>query len=498
MTVANIQALGLPSYYSVIMTGTKYPLAIDAALSVHNRLAGAFAAHSSQAGSPSAPDMTVTLDAGAYLANGTLVTQSAQTTGTFTAPTGATRRDIVYIHQSSGVAAVVAGAEGAIFDPTLPAGAIPIARVTLTVGMTVITDGDIDDIRPAWVAFASGSIPYDNSSSGLSATTVKGALDELAVESLDQVARDLAISALIAATSTGGLRGPAISWVVSADNFSTKTNATFDTDHYYNPGGFSQIAQGTGTVIGNMTASGGNAAAFDSDTTQSQAQGADTGNVATAGYVGKDWGSGNTKTVTKYIAYATSDSGFNRNGGGDVTIELRGSNTNDAAAATTLHTDTFADSNSAVKTYTSGITTTTPYRYHWVYMTKSGSGTNGQCIAEVEFFETSSAPEMTLSDDAETINADCELVDVYVLEKTVDASPTRRIRASIDGGATWATGTLQSPDYAVSDKRLYRYQCDVSAQNVGSPSPRSLKVEYNTLNDGKERNVYRLDAVPIY
>lgn len=158
MGVANIQLLGLPSYYSVLMTGSRYPIAIDAALQVHNRLAGAFAPHASESGSPSAPNMTVTLDAGAIFVGGALVSQNAQISGTITAPATNPRRDLIVIDTSTAAVSIITGSEAASpSDPALTSGKLPVGRINLTVGMTVIDDMDLDDLRAVWTGIGGGA-----------------------------------------------------------------------------------------------------------------------------------------------------------------------------------------------------------------------------------------------------------------------------------------------------------------------------------------------------
>lgn len=149
--VANINQRGMPDYTGASgQTGSGYPLALDAANQVFANIARNFAPHASESGSPSAPNMTVTLDAGriwnpvtrAYVAIG------SQTTGTITAPAANPRRDIVYVDRLTGAVSVQTGSEAASpADPTIPVGKTPVARINLTVGMTVIDDMDIDDLR---------------------------------------------------------------------------------------------------------------------------------------------------------------------------------------------------------------------------------------------------------------------------------------------------------------------------------------------------------------
>lgn len=154
--VANIAQRGLPDYTGQSgQTGSGYALAIDAAMQVFARVARAFAPHASESGSPSAPDMTVTIDAGALLVGESLVSQNAQTSGTITAPSGNPRRDLIVIDEKTAALSIVTGTEAASpSDPDLPDGKIPVGRIRLTVGMTVIDDMDIDDLRPIWLVSA--------------------------------------------------------------------------------------------------------------------------------------------------------------------------------------------------------------------------------------------------------------------------------------------------------------------------------------------------------
>jgi hypothetical protein len=149
--VANINLLGLPDYTGQSgQTGSKYPIAIDAAMQALAQVARNFSPHASEAGSPSAPDMTVTLDPGRIWNPVTraYAVVASQATGAITAPAANPRRDIVYIDRLTGVVGVTTGSEAASpADPTIPIGKLPVARLNLIVGMTVIDDTDIDDLR---------------------------------------------------------------------------------------------------------------------------------------------------------------------------------------------------------------------------------------------------------------------------------------------------------------------------------------------------------------
>jgi hypothetical protein len=159
-------------------------------------------------------------------------------------------------------------------------------------------------------------------------------------------------------------------------------------DDYSNPGAASLIAQGTGTPIGDMVNNGGLAAAFDSNT--SQATGACAafadGGVQGSGYVGKDWGVATTKTVVEFTVTAPNNQTLS-----DHTVKLRGSA--NGSAWTDLMSTVAGPASGATLNVTSGITTTTPYRYHSVLLTKGGA--NIYC-AEVTFSETGTPANITL------------------------------------------------------------------------------------------------------
>lgn len=147
------------------------------------------------------------------------------------------------------------------------------------------------------------------------------------------------------------------------------------------------IDRTAGSTIGNMTVAGGLAAAFDGTTSQNDAASArgavDAGGYA---YVGKDWGSGVTHNIDKFVIYPSNTSGFEDNGG-NVEIRLYGSNASPANSTdgTQLYTTgVIADQTTAI-TVTSGITSGN-YRYHW-FAIRSTSPGNSYC-AEAQFFET--------------------------------------------------------------------------------------------------------------
>lgn len=161
MTVSTFKQ---PNYTT--QTGTAYPLAIDASIAVHNRLAGPFAAHENNVGSP-APDMSVRVDAGHVWNGSSLSEKAAQTVTGFVAPTsGQHRIDRVVINATTGDAlrvtgTAVAGSPSAT-PPAIPAGYVPCCQILITSSDTAITDSMITDERPQMLfggtlAFGDGS-----------------------------------------------------------------------------------------------------------------------------------------------------------------------------------------------------------------------------------------------------------------------------------------------------------------------------------------------------
>ncbi len=140
-----------------------------------------------------------------------------------------------------------------------------------------------------------------------------------------------------------------------------------------------------GTSVGDMTTQGGLSVAFDGTTSAAWGSGASVGASTGSGYIGKDWGSGVTKTVTKYEIFGTNDFGYDSTHSTySITETLKGSS--DGSTWTTLHTTTFSDNETTnQKTIASGITTTTAYRYHAVFFTGAGGP---PAVSEIKFYET--------------------------------------------------------------------------------------------------------------
>ena len=149
----------IPNYTT--QTAAQYKANIDGAFSAHDRLAGAFAPHQMETGSP-APDLAMTVDAGALFVSGALVELAAQTVTGFTVPSaGQERYDRVVINQTTGVASRIAGTASTGSPsaglPAITAGNNPCCYVRMTNSTPVVTNSMIVDERAA--AAASSAIP---------------------------------------------------------------------------------------------------------------------------------------------------------------------------------------------------------------------------------------------------------------------------------------------------------------------------------------------------
>lgn len=145
-----------------------------------------------------------------------------------------------------------------------------------------------------------------------------------------------------------------------------------------------------GTSLGDLTAGGGLAAAFDGTTSQAAASCARKIN-STRSYIGKNYsgGSPSAYAINRVTYYTSSDQGLSSNGAVSCTVQLRGMHTapssaNDAGS-TLLGTDTFTDSNSTQTRTINSSDTTTEWEYVWIDIQPGGGGPNDN-IAELQIF----------------------------------------------------------------------------------------------------------------
>lgn len=323
------------------------------------------------------------------------------------------------------------------------------------------------------------------------AERVKQAIDANLVTADETARNNIALLALRQADDDGEAFGMVDGYVDAfADetdvDTATATNEVYDAagDYYTNTASQTLIAQATGTVIGNMTGGGGNAVAFDGDNNQSSGA---ANRSATSGYVGKDWGVGNSYTLTGVKVWGRNDAGYS-DGGASVTIAVYGSDAAPASATdgTLLATVVtgLADANNAnPQEKLSGFDIDTAYRYHWAAVT---NGSGNVYFAEVEFYETPAPTDMVLQNNAYTADAapatgrlviDHEAIDSVTLNTDLTAEISR------DGGTTWTTATLAQETDLGSGRQILAGSADLS----GQPSGTSMKWRLKTFNDKEQR-----------
>lgn len=154
------------------------------------------------------------------------------------------------------------------------------------------------------------------------------------------------------------------------------------------------IAQGTGTAIGDLTNQGGIASCFDGVSNQAfTSGGASLSSLnPSRAHIGKDWGSGNTKTLTGFRCWSPNNVVGFHGSGGDVDITLKGSNSAPTSwdgsgfGGTQLHQETGVSAPAGSNTKHEILTgvTSGSYRYHWIELYRNVSGEI--YLAEAEFY----------------------------------------------------------------------------------------------------------------
>jgi len=145
------------------------------------------------------------------------------------------------------------------------------------------------------------------------------------------------------------------------------------------------IPQDTGSTIGTMNTR--TSAAFDGNNNQDENASASHSSAASTVTIGKDFGSGNAKTVNQVKVWGYSGGGFTSNASATCTIAVIGSNTGLGSNEVTLFTSgTIADTTNANEQNFS-FNNTTAYRYVYIKLTQSA--TNYFFVAELEFYHES-------------------------------------------------------------------------------------------------------------
>lgn len=448
-----------------------WPAKVDDAVAVLHGIAGAFAAHQQ-----TTADLTVRIDAGATwnVDTKTRTAVAAQSTSALTAPTTNPRSDIVYLDESSGAVGVATGTENASpVDPAVPAGKFPVARINWTVGMTEITNADLDDLR---VAFPTGWLKPDGDGSSLTG-----------IGSVDQTARDMAASAtvlaLIVADATA-IAGPFGSLYLvdnfGADSLTTKTNATYNAAGDFYETAFSETIE-TSALSPSNTTNGGQT------------------------YVDRTYALDPNSTVTKIGVFNTQASSsikvkiVERTSASTYDVDVDqayshgGTGWEDVTLSTPFVVPGTGDFYAALHTVASISGDTSGNAGATVAGDKTGTGqsiTDSASTIQIprtRVYYQGSPLNMTLAPAAATLGtADPTDILAYVVidpQEVITLGTHIIFTSSIDGGTTDATGAwTKVGDVDDAGLELYRLDCDVSAQ-TGS----SLTYEITTANNKEIR-----------
>jgi hypothetical protein len=256
-------------------------------------------------------------------------------------------------------------------------------------------------------------------------------------------------------------------------------------DYYENPTE-SVVADGAGTVFGDMTGGGGLSAAFDGVTSQiNTASARKSGTPPSPAYIGKDWGVGQTKIISQFHVWGTSNNGIDNDGNSTVTLTLYGSNSAPANATdgAALGNTSATDSNGILISKTSGLTAT-PYRYHWIHGSHL-TGTGEVQFAEVQFYETLTPANSVIVSNTFTALSQPDTAFTTIWHEDVDACTPNTdftVEASRDAGTTWTAGTL-ALGATLGAAEILTCSIDISAQPAGT----SMRWRFKFLNALSQR-----------
>lgn len=274
-------------------------------------------------------------------------------------------------------------------------------------------------------------------------------------------------------------------WELATDEW----GATSTDETYVAPGSFGYYTNGGGTAkvpnataIGNLTGSGGLAAAFDGNTNQATSSSAGS-NSATPGTIGQNWGA--AKTIGRFRVFGPNNAFTNTSGSGSNTCTFKLQGSNDGSAWTDLYSSTVADAVSLVVDVTTGIDTSSAYSYHRVTWQNANNATY---LAEVEFYEITTPANITLIPPASVSVATAPAyVSAYMLYKDDSGSAVLgtdlTVEISRDGGTTYTAAAIATVASFDGTYSAIKARADVSAQ----PSGTSLLMRVKTLNSKAQR-----------
>ena len=255
----------------------------------------------------------------------------------------------------------------------------------------------------------------------------------------------------------------------------TDVDRTTSGEYVSTVGPLALIPQNTGTPIGTMTSSGGLAAAFDGNKSQSASQGARlVGGGSYNHTVGKNYGSGVTYAVTRMdITNVTGEGLLNeaaQNHEHSVKLQWsdNGTNWTDAWVSPDsysrqsnfpLGTTKTVDSSTATDGSANGIATAGAHQY-WRYNIR-GNTNNGANIAELEFYAKVTNATGTLIGTSNTASSSRTKVSGTFLYKNNEGTATigtdLKIYFTCNGGTNWteAASYTVGSDFSTGIKTIY-------------------------------------------
>ena len=415
--------------------------------------------------------LKVYVGAGAVITATGITAVAAQSVTLSPAPASPNSRiDLVVVDRLSGVASVTAGTAGTTpTAPACPAGKLPVCQITVGSGVTALTNSAGVDLRTTWCA-ALGTAGFATLGTGSGQVPTSDQVPGLVGPIVDAVARQDNLMLFLMTSKALALNaGGMVNGTFDAFNTDTLSGVSGTTGQTYvsasklyrnGASGSVQISQSSGTAVGNLTNGGGLAAAFDGNTSQTDANSAYVGSYVSAGIIGKIYGT--AQAVTGYNAWsATNDYGF-QGGGGSVTttIQLQGSNNSTTGLDgtwTTLDTTTVNTSGVGQQTVSrSGVLPgASSYTGLRLYITSSANGGMETFdVCELQFFALQPPNAMTLVTPAVTAATSPVSVQIQVLWLDLSGSAVLNtdLAASVteNGGTGWTAVTLTDTGDTVS------------------------------------------------
>jgi hypothetical protein len=267
-----------------------------------------------------------------------------------------------------------------------------------------------------------------------------------------------------------------------------------DDDGYWNPIEFTGTTTQkqpdlTGSSnIGNMTGGGGLAAAFDGTTSQANTAGAALNNSSSDGTVGKDWGSGNTKTINKAVIIGPNNTSIVRNSidsQGGTTVYLEASTDNFSASTVSLASaSTSTDSGEVIVLETSGASA---YRYHRIRV-QAIDGSSDCFIAEVQFYEDTNSSYGTNGFELDYADSGYFGKDVNGTYPAIGATWRGSYSSDSDDtsytNSAAALGTADADRYVVVAIPIYQGTSNITISSVTVGGVSATKIHGETFDSG--------------